>query len=145
MPPETVSFHFQHPTFRLRHRTATRAWLHRCTHAESTRIGALHYQFCSDAYMLDANRQFLQHDYLTDILTFPDHSAEGIAGDILISVDRVRENARQHKETTHQELLRVMAHGALHLIGYDDKTAEHQHNMRTAEERWISFWDYTAP
>ena len=145
MTPETVSFHFQHPTFRLRHRTATRAWLHRCTDHEGTTIGALHYQFCSDAHMLEANRKFLQHDYLTDILTFPDHSAEGIAGDILISIDRVRDNAREHKETAHKELLRVMAHGALHLIGYDDKTADHQHNMRAAEERWIAHWTPHTP
>ena len=93
MAPEAISFQFQHPTFRLRHRSAIRAWIHACAAQEGAQIGSLRFLFCDDGHMLVANRQFLDHDYLTDILTFPDRSAQGIAGDILISVDRTRDNA----------------------------------------------------
>ena len=145
MTPETVSFHIQHSKFQLRQRKALRAWLIRCVRKEDCSVSELNYQFCSDAHMLEANRTFLDHDYLTDILTFPGHSSHGIAGDILISIDRIRENAREHQETAHRELLRVMAHGALHLIGYDDKTPENQREMRIAEDRWISLWEQNTP
>lgn len=145
MKPETVSFHHQHPTFQLRQRKALRSWLRDCVHTEGSSIAELNYLFCSDTYMLEANRSFLDHDYLTDILTFPERSAQGIAGDILISIDRVRENAQEHHVTAHKELLRVMAHGALHLIGYDDKMPDNQHVMRSAEDRWISLWEKYTP
>ena len=87
--------------------------------------------------MREANRQFLDHDYYTDILTFPGHSSQGLSGDILISIDRVRDNARTMNHPPKHELARVMAHGILHLIGYRDDTDEHREEMRQAENRWI--------
>lgn len=138
MADARISFHFQHPTFRLRQRRLVRQWLHACAEAESQTIGSLRYMFCTDAYIHEANVQFLQHDYLTDILTFPDQSSQGIAGDILISVDRVRDNAQTHDASVRNELHRVIAHGALHLLGYDDTDAENQQAMRQQEDAWLN-------
>ncbi len=137
MAEKTITFHFQHPTFRLRHRSHIRAWLDRCASMDGHKLHGIHYQFCTDGYMLEANRQFLAHDYLTDILTFPMPSAAGIAGDILISIDRVRDNAKTLNHNTLDELHRVMAHGVLHLLGHNDATDEEQSTMRHQEDRWL--------
>lgn len=140
MADGAITFHFQHPTFRLRHRKAIRAWLNLCAQTEGHTIRSLHYLFCTDDYMLEQNRQFLGHDYLTDILTFPSPSATGISGDILISIDRVRENAKTLNTSTQDETLRVMGHGVLHLIGYEDHNEAAQTTMRTKEDQWVRRW-----
>lgn len=132
-----ITFHSQHPTFRMRDSGLTKKWLTECAAEHSAKIQGVHYLFCSDEHMLKANRQFLDHDYYTDILTFPGHSSNGISGDILISIDRVRDNARTQNQSPQHELARVMAHGVLHLIGYRDDTDEHREEMRQAENRWI--------
>ena len=138
MAANAITFHFQHPTFRLRQRIAVRSWLHEAARSEGHEIVGVHYLFCTDDYMLESNQKFLSHDFLTDILTFPVPSAKGIAGDILISVDRTRENARLHGATPTQELHRVMAHGILHLIGYQDDTPEKKSIMRAQEDHWLT-------
>lgn len=88
--------------------------------------------------MLEVNGRHLDHHYYTDILTFPMHSAHGISGDILISIDRVRDNARHHKQRPTDELHRVIAHGLLHLLGLDDTTPELQRDMQKAEDHCLS-------
>ena len=138
MAKDTITFHFQHPTFKLRRRNEVRSWLHAATRKEGREIAGIHYLFCTDEYMLENNQQFLSHDYLTDILTFPVASGRGIAGDILISVDRTRENARTHGCPPTDELHRVMAHRALHLLGYQDHTPEEKSTMRVREDQWLS-------
>lgn len=137
MAEKVITFHFQHPSFQLKERTAIREWLHRCVRLSGQTIAGLHYQFCTDAFMLEANKQYLAHDYLTDILTFENRSTQGISGDILISVDRVRENAKTHGTNVRDELHRVIAHGALHLLGYPDKTDAEAAHMRKKEENWL--------
>jgi len=138
MASASITFQFQHPTFRLRQRTGVRSWLHQCSALDGKTLGSLAFLFCDDPYMLDANRQFLQHDYLTDILTFPTPSARGIAGDVLISIDRTRDNAKHHNTKPLEELHRVMAHGVLHLMGYNDQTPEERTEMRSKENLWLS-------
>ena len=137
MSTQAITFHSQHPTFRMRDSALTKKWLVECAATHNTQLDGLHFLFCSDEHMLEANRQFLDHDYYTDILTFPGHSSKGLSGDILISIDRVRENARTMNQPPQHELARVMAHGILHLIGYRDDTDEHREEMRLAENRWI--------
>ena len=137
MSTQTITFHSQHPTFRMRDSALTKRWLTECAATHNTQLDGLNFLFCSDEHMLEANRQFLDHDYYTDILTFPAHSSKGLAGDILISIDRVRDNARTMNLSPQQELARVMAHGVLHLIGYRDDTDEHRDEMHQAENRWI--------
>lgn len=98
----------------------------------------LGYVFCSDEYLLNINRQFLQHDYYTDIITFDiSESKKSVKGEIYISVDRVKDNARQLGETASNEFLRVIFHGALHLAGYKDKTKGQQKQMREKEDYYL--------
>jgi probable rRNA maturation factor len=105
-------------------------------------IGHLNYVYCSDDFLLDINRRFLQHDYYTDIVTFdlanPGQSV--IDGEIYISVDRVHENAASLMVPFQEELLRVILHGLLHLLGYDDKSAAKKKIMRNAEDKYIELF-----
>ena len=103
---------------------------------EKKPLTELQYIFCSDPYLLDINRQFLHHDFYTDIITF-DLADKGqpIQGEIYISVDRVRDNAGTFGSTISRELHRVIFHGALHLCGYQDKTENEQKKMRKMEEQ----------
>src|SRR5882757_670460 len=98
-------------------------------------LAELQYIFCSDSYLLNINRQFLHHDYYTDIITF-DLSEKGqpITAEIYISVDRVRDNARNFDSSLRKELHRVIFHGALHLCGFKDKTPNDEREMRKLEE-----------
>lgn len=99
---------------------------------------SLNYIFCSDEYLLDINRRFLNHDYYTDIITFPLAEDESrIEAEIYISVDRVKDNALTLGNPADDEMLRVMFHGVLHLLGHKDKTKAQQQEMRTKEEEWI--------
>lgn len=105
---------------------------------EDRTLETLSVVFCSDEYLLDMNRRFLQHDYYTDILTF-DLSERGgnVIGELYISIDRVRENARGLGVSAKDELRRVIIHGALHLCGYKDKLKKQQLLMRQKEERYL--------
>lgn len=104
-------------------------------------VGELHYIFCSDERELGVNRQFLQHDYYTDVITFDYSTASVIAGDIFISVDTVRSNAEELGVPFIDELHRIIIHGALHLTGQADKTPETKAQMTAKEEhalQWLS-------
>jgi rRNA maturation RNase YbeY len=108
---------------------------------EKKKLAELHYIFVSDDRLLEINRQFLQHDFYTDIITFPlSEPGQPISGEIYISVDRVRENAREFGGTVKEELLRVIFHGALHLCGYKDKTTPQQREMRQLEEKYLALY-----
>lgn len=105
---------------------------------ENIILDRIDYIFCSDEYLLEINRQSLNHDYYTDIITFPLHEGgEPIQGEVYISVDRVRENAVIHKAAYKAELARVIAHGALHLCGYKDKSKNETVLMRKKESFYI--------
>ena len=97
--------------------------------------------FCSDSYLLEINKKYLQHNDYTDVITF-DHkeSTENIEGDIYISIDRVKENAKKYKENEEKELIRVITHGTLHLIGYKDKTKKEKDIMTQKENKYISLY-----
>lgn len=105
---------------------------------EKKKLAQLDYIFVSDKRLLEINREFLQHDDYTDIITFPlSDRGDPITGEIYISVDRVRENAARYGTAIKTELLRVIFHGALHLCGYGDKTAPQQRIMRQMEEKYL--------
>ncbi|MEM9324584.1 MAG: rRNA maturation RNase YbeY [Bacteroidota bacterium] len=113
-------------------------WLEDIAANEGLEIDEINYVFCSDEHLLSINRQYLHHDYYTDIITF-DYSEDVIlAGDIYISLDRVRENASTFKDTFERELHRVMVHGLLHLMGYQDKSDEEAKEMRSKENLALS-------
>ncbi len=101
-------------------------------------VGPISFIFCSDSYLLDINKQYLNHDFYTDILTFDYCEESMISGDLFISVDRVKENAGTFEVEFKIELLRVMFHGILHLAGYGDKTEGEKRIMRNKEDYYLS-------
>ena len=127
------------------------SWLRAVAASRGYALGDLNYIFCSDSYLLSINRQFLGHDYYTDIITF-DNSAdyalekgrEGVSGDIYISIDTVRANGLEYGEGFERELLRVVAHGLLHLTGCDDVTSDLQAEMTAAENAALALYDKMA-
>lgn len=135
-----IRFFNEDVPYKLPQKQVTRQWLKQQAEREGYAVGELNYIFCSDKYVLQVNRDYLQHDYYTDIITF-DQSEEDdkIEGDIFISVERVADNAAQLGVAPEQEMSRVLAHGLLHLCGYGDKTEEEQVQMRAKEEEWLSY------
>jgi rRNA maturation RNase YbeY len=116
------------------------SWLLDIASKEEKRISQLSYIFCTDDYLLEINKTYLNHDYYTDIITFPYKQGYEIESDIFISVDRVKENAKEYKTTFETELLRVIAHGLLHMLGYSDKTEEDQDKMTEKENQCLVLW-----
>lgn len=109
-----------------------------CLEAHGHTAGTLAFLFTNDEEMLRLNRKHLNHDYFTDILTFPNPSAKGLSADIVISIDRVRENAKTLGHRPLDELHRVIAHGVLHLIGFDDCSPQAKIEMRKTEDKWLT-------
>ena len=133
----TIRFHFLEK-ISLKDRQILKSTLTALFKKEGKKLAELQYIFCSDEKLLEINRQFLQHDYYTDIITFALSGAnQPITAEIYISVDRIRENAREFGSTVKNELLRVIFHGVLHLCGYKDKTPKDQAIMRKMEEVYL--------
>ncbi|MPQ48515.1 rRNA maturation RNase YbeY [Marinifilum sp. N1E240] len=109
-------------------------WVNRVVVNNGSEIGEINYYFCSDDYLLQMNREHLNHDYFTDIITFDYTVANIISGDLFISVDTVKDNAEDYKCEYFEELHRVIIHGVLHLLGIDDKTDEDQEIMTQKED-----------
>lgn len=113
-------------------------WLHEVILREGKVPGDITYIFCNDEYMLERNRHFLNHDTYTDIITFDECVGQTVSGSILISLDRVEENATLFGKTFENELLRVVVHGTLHLCGYKDKTDDEAKLMRLKEDESLA-------
>jgi len=112
-------------------------WIINIIKSEKAVLGDLSYIFCSDNYLLKLNQKYLKHNSFTDIITFDYSEQKVISGEIYISIDRVRDNAIKFKEDFNRELLRVMAHGVLHLLGYKDKGKNEKEEMSTKEDEKI--------
>jgi len=126
------NFYTQEIEFSLEFESKIYQWLSQIAKSENKAISCIEYVFCSDNYLLEINKTHLNHDYYTDIITFP-LSNDPIEATIFISIDRIKENSEQYKEIFIDELHRVIAHGLLHLIGYNDKTEEERKVMREKE------------
>lgn len=113
----------------------SRQWLQQLAIHHESVILKLNYIFCSDDYLFGINKKFLNHDYYTDIITFPYRQGKLLESDIFISLDRVSDNASDFDTDMQTELLRVMAHGLLHLIGFKDKEDADAEKMREEEEK----------
>lgn len=113
-------------------------WLESIVRSEEQVLGPLTLIFCSDDFLLDMNREHLNHDYFTDIITFNYCDENTVSGDLFISLDRVKDNAATLDVAFEKELLRVCAHGVLHLLGFNDKTDEEVAEMRSREDRALS-------
>jgi|UniRef100_UPI004048AA43 probable rRNA maturation factor len=136
-----VHFFSEDIPFELQNKQRRKRWLKEIANASGFQIKELNYVFCSDEYLYQLNLKYLKHDTYTDIITFDNSEKTGeLEGDIFISVDRVRENAKTlHVEET-TELTRVLAHGLLHLMGHKDKTKDEASLMRTKEEEAIELY-----
>lgn len=139
MALKDISFFSEDIDFILKDKSKIRAWIGETVKAEGfKRIAELNFIFCSDAYLLNINQQYLNHDTYTDIVTFDNSEEENvIAGDIFISVERVRENAEKFGVTERDELHRVIIHGVLHLCGYLDKKKEDKELMTSKEDEYL--------
>ena len=143
---KTISFNKAVKNISLGNRVALKSFLEKQMKKEGIRIECLQYVFCSDKYLLGINKQFLNHDYYTDIISFDLSEVKGeLIGDIYISVDRVKENAKLVKTTQSNELLRVIFHGALHFCGYKDKKPADAKLMRSMEDKWLKAYLKTVP
>ena len=123
--------------FELKQKMQNNRWLKMVAGSEMRRIGAVNIIFCSDNYILDVNMRYLQHDYFTDIITFDYCEKDVLSGDLFISIDSVRENAQFYGTEFADELNRVMVHGVLHLIGYDDHSEADIAVMRQKENYYL--------
>lgn len=134
-----VKFIFSEAKIALPERRRLKGFIEGLFRANKKKLSSLTYIFCSDPFLLEINKQFLKHDYYTDIITFNLASPkELIEGEIYISIDRVKDNAQTLSNSLQEELHRVIFHGALHLCGYKDKTKADKKRMRAAEDKCLA-------
>ena len=140
MAMNSISFHNEGVNTKTPSKRLLKAWIKEFVSNHSKKVGELAIVFCTDERILEVNRNFLQHDYYTDIITFDYCEGELVSGDIFISVERVLENATSQKVQYNEELLRVLAHGILHLIGFQDKSKKNKVKMTQNEDLCISLF-----
>lgn len=137
-----INFFKEGVSFRLQKAELIRKWLRTAAKKEESVINNINFIFCTDNYLRNINKQYLQHDYNTDVITFDnsegEHSIKSISGDIFISIDRIRDNAKEYDTKFNDELHRVMIHGVLHLLGYDDKTEKLKRKMMVMEDYFLT-------
>ncbi|MDD4760099.1 MAG: rRNA maturation RNase YbeY [Bacteroidaceae bacterium] len=133
-----ITYQFENVKMPNLYRRQTTAWLRRVAGSYGREIGDIAYIFCNDTKILEVNREFLHHDYFTDIITFDDDEGKIISGDIFISLDTVRSNSEKFQTTYDQELHRVIVHGVLHLCGIKDKGPGQRKIMEAAENKALA-------
>ena len=129
--------------FTLNNEQTTSEWITACIENESFEAGEINYIFCDDDYLHKINVEFLEHDTLTDIISFDYSMGKLVSGDIFISINRVKDNAKDFKVSFEEELHRVIIHGILHYMGYKDKSDEEKQLMRDKENSCCLL--YTSP
>lgn len=134
-----ISFNYE-LEFQLENEEQYSSWISNVISSENKKEGDINYIFCDDEYILEINKQYLNHDYYTDIISFDYSVGNELHGDIFISIERVRENAIEFEVTFDEELKRVLAHGVLHYCGYKDKTGEEELLMRSKEDEKIKMF-----
>jgi len=135
-----INFFQEEVSFQLSHPDILKGWISTIIQNAKQSFDTINFIYCSDNYLLEINKEYLDHDYYTDIITFDNKEDDDSAldADIFISIDRVKENATQLNLPFEQELHRVMVHGILHLLGHKDKTEEQKNEMRESEEASLS-------
>jgi probable rRNA maturation factor len=135
----TIYFFSEEINFNLPKKKKTKEWINKILLVENKELGNLNFVFCSDKYLCEINLKYLNHDFLTDIITFDfSEKSNEISGDLFISIERVKENSRTYNSSFISELYRVIGHGVLHLIGYNDKTPEEALIIRSKEDYYLS-------
>lgn len=138
MPKTSVHFFNEDVSFTLPQKRKLKGWIISAIKAESKIPGEINFIFCSDEHLLQMNRDFLDHDYYTDIITFDNSENSIVSGELFISVDRARDNASSLAISTLEEIHRLMIHGVLHLCGYKDKKADDKKQMTLKENYYLS-------
>jgi probable rRNA maturation factor len=134
-----VSFHYADVDFKLKSLSSVKKFIGENFLKSTQKNISLSVVFCSDDYLLNINKQFLNHDYYTDIITFPlAETTKRVTAEIYISLERVWDNAKKQQTTFDDELHRVLFHGVLHLTGLGDKTKVQKDAMRAAEDKWLA-------
>jgi probable rRNA maturation factor len=134
----TIAFKAQDVPNAFRDRGRLRSWLQGVARDHGLRINELAYVLMDDEALLEYNRRYLDHDEYTDVITFDGQTGTGVSGDVLMSYDRIRENAKAFGVSARHELHRVMVHGLLHLLGHRDKTKAQREAMRALEDKYLA-------
>ena len=134
-----ISYNYE-TDFELSNEDQISSWLSKVILSENKKEGDINYIFCDDEYLVEINQQYLNHDTLTDIISFDYSVGNELHGDIFISVERVLENASDFNVTFEEELKRVLVHGVLHYCGFKDKSAEDEKNMREKENEKLKMF-----
>jgi rRNA maturation RNase YbeY len=143
MSKNVIHFFTEDIIFTLKQKSEIRNWILNTVKNESYRLKELNYIFCSDEYLLGINRQYLNHDTYTDIITFDTSEEERVVvGDVFISIDRIKENADKFKSAERDELHRVMIDGVLHLLGYTDKGKKEKAQMTDKENQYLGLRNF---
>ncbi|MBQ2508369.1 MAG: rRNA maturation RNase YbeY [Bacteroidales bacterium] len=137
----SITFDVQEIDFKLKNKTKLTKWISSIIKDQSMRVGDIAYLFTNDEKVYETNMQFLNHDTYTDIITFDYVTEDLVSGDIIISVDRVKENAELYNDDFQRELHRVIIHGILHLLGQGDKTKREAAQMRKKEQDALVRWE----
>jgi rRNA maturation RNase YbeY len=141
MPESIINYFMEEVKFQLEFPKKHNAWLMQVAKKEKFMIKNLNFVFCSDDYLLSINKQYLAHDYYTDIITFDQSEKDGIVtGDVFISIDRAYENANIFELDHITEVRRLLVHGLLHLVGYNDRTEGEKIVMTEKEDYYLSLW-----
>ena len=136
-----ITFNIEDADPKLKNKRLLKSWIAKVADSYGLKTGDLAYVFCSDDRILEVNREFLQHDYYTDIITFDYCEGDTISGDMYISVDTVRTNSELYSTSFINEMHRVIIHGVLHLCGLKDKAPDDEKKMREAEAKALVMWD----
>lgn len=137
----SIFFTTEEVEFTLPEQEKIEEWISTVVKRRGKRVGEIGYLFCDDKYLINVNREYLNHETYTDIITFDYVAGNIISGDIFISIERVAENAKTFGVPFEQELRRVIIHGVLHLLGQDDKSDEEAKAMRNQEEESLEIWN----
>ncbi|MDR1985236.1 MAG: rRNA maturation RNase YbeY [Prevotellaceae bacterium] len=132
-----VRFFTENISFDIKNKSKIKHWINDVVKWENKNIGDINFIFCSDKYLLTINKDYLKHDYFTDVITFDFCDGKKISGDIFISIDTVRANSVEYKQLFDEELHRVMIHGVLHLCSYQDSTKQESALMRSKENIYL--------
>lgn len=132
-----IHFHTEDTVFALKNKMHVKKWITETIEHKKQKAGTINFIFCSDAYLLSINQQYLQHDTYTDIITFDYTKNNVVSGDIFISIERVKENATTFSKTLENELHRVIIHGVLHLLGHKDKSKKDKEEMTKQEDTYL--------
>jgi rRNA maturation RNase YbeY len=137
--PAHISFVNLHPNKPIiKNKLNIKAWILLVIKKENNKAGHINIVITSDKYLLQINKKYLSHNYLTDIISFQNTDNQDISGDLLISYDRIKENAKHYGVKLSDELHRIIIHGILHFLGYNDKTSRQQKQMQAKEDYYLS-------